>query len=273
MISNLINRPLSNGCPTPDIAFHESLGDHHELTISDGDVNTAGLRFGDGGDDSPFSVMGWIHCAGDGHTVFQVYNEYTFVINSEDAGQVGLYLYTVSGTTSVLGRILDNNNIVEDNMLKWTHWACTYDASEANSGIKIYIDGNQVDDTNDNTLSYGGMSDQDGKGYVVDYTGGGGRKGLMSDLAIYNVELSADDIKMIASQRHGFNHMLWNKGSNCKFWTDMNEQYRSGLESYTFLNQILKISDQVEDGAITVNASGSQSLAERWQRFKGPTTK
>tara|TARA_R100000808_G_scaffold3421_1_gene12247 strand:+ start:364 stop:1182 length:819 start_codon:yes stop_codon:yes gene_type:complete len=272
MISNLVNRPLSNGDPVPDIAFHDSKGNNYELRMIDGTLNTLGLRFGGaGGDDEPFSIMGWANCQGDKHTIFQVQNEYSFDILN--ASTVALTLTSYDGVYETKKREVDDANIVDNNRSKWTHWACTYDGSNNNSGQKIYIDGNRVDNNNDNNGTYAGMSDQDGKGYMVDYEGDSGNKGLLSDVSVYDVELLADDIKMIASHRNGFNHMLWNKGSNCKFWTDMNEQYRSGLESYTFLNQILKISDQVEDGAITVNASGSQSLAERWQRFKGPTTK
>jgi len=273
MISNLINRPLSQGCPTPDIAFHESLGNNHEMTIADGDVNTLGLRFGGGGgDDEPFSIMGWVNCKGDSHTIFQVYNEYSFGITNGDTA--GLYIYTIDSTTRFKGREIDNTNIVTNNRDKWTHWACTYDGSNNNSGMKVYIDGNRVDDTDSNSGVYNGMSDQDGKGYIVDYTGNTGRTGLVSDVSVYDVELLADDIKMIASHRHGFNHMLWNKAANCKTWSDMAEQYKRDMNVYMFISAQMKAATSNEgDFLISVNSAGSQSLSDRWQRFKGPTTK
>ena len=273
MISNLVNRPLSNGCSTPDIAFHESLGNNYELTIADGDLNTAGLRFGGaGGDDEPFSIMGWANCQGDSHTIFQVYNEYAFsIINSST---VALTITSYDGSYETLKRTVDGATIVDNNRSKWTHWACTYDGSNNNSGQKIYIDGNRVDNANDNTGIYAGMSDQDGTGYMVEYTGDTGSKGLLSDVSVYDVELLADDIKMIASHRHGFNHMLWNKGANCKIWSDMAEQYKKDLNMFIFLSTQMKVATSNEgDFLINVISSGGQSDSGRWQRFRGPTTK
>ena len=270
MISNNVNRTLCNGAPCKDTGYHESLGNYYSLVMTAAEVDSLGLHFGDGsGNDTPFTIMAWVNSHGGVYTIFSVDREYTFLNTAK------ILLYEKDSSNYwIIGREVSTQGWITGNTNKWTHWAATYDGGKSASGLKIYIDGNKVDDADDNTGSYGGMGDEGRSGYTTEVSGGSGKTGLMSDISIYGVELTADDIRMIASHRHGFNHMLWNKGSDCKFWTDMSEQYRGGAESQAGWGLPISIKDNVSgDKILNTNAAFTKTALMKWNEFKIPTTK
>lgn len=121
------------------------------------------LTFGDGVTDDPFSFTAWV------------------LVNDFDAAQViakrdttgdAEYDFQFSGggnkkllfslwDNSTGGRIgrFKNTAMSADFEGKWIHVTATYDGSGASSGIKLYLNGVRVDDTDNNTGSYTAMED------------------------------------------------------------------------------------------------------------------
>ena len=82
----------------------------------------------------------------------------------------------------------------------WIHLVATYDGSGSSTGLKIYLNGNRVDDTDDNSGSYIAMEPtraplEIGRhefNNVTTYA-----NGLMDEIAIFNIELSSPNVTLI----------------------------------------------------------------------------
>ena len=88
----------------------------------------------------------------------------------------------------------------------WNHVAVTYDATEANTGINLYLNGVLVDDTDNSGGSYTAMENL---GAVVKIgaakSSGIYANGKIADVRIYAEELSLANIQVLASRINGDN--------------------------------------------------------------------
>jgi len=124
------------------------------ISIADSD----NLSFGDASEDSAFSISAWVKMTD--ATSFYIINkgvvgvahEWIFYTTASD--KIAFYAFDESATAYV-GRTYDTSLASYENT--WIHLAGTYDATEANSGFKIYLNGIQVDDTNFTGGSYTAM--------------------------------------------------------------------------------------------------------------------
>ena len=128
-------------------AVHDLAGDNDYLYVADHND----FSFGDGSDDSAFSVSAWIYM--DDATNFPIitkgaYNstaEYAFKIQSDD--KIHFWIADESVASCHLGRVSPVLTAYEGS---WIHVAGTYNGNDsASSDLKIYLNGVQVDDTND----------------------------------------------------------------------------------------------------------------------------
>ncbi|MDP7693686.1 MAG: Ig-like domain-containing protein, partial [Vicinamibacterales bacterium] len=80
----------------------------------------------------------------------------------------------------------------------WIHVVATYSGNHSSSGIRLYLNGIQVDDANDNSGSYAGMPDTSvpvnigGYEALSDYT-----DGAIDEVRIYSRELSAAEVSTL----------------------------------------------------------------------------
>jgi hypothetical protein len=125
----------------------------------------------------------WIDCTDD---------EWVFYIAS---GNLAIENYDAGGgCASVIGRsvALDSGS----HQSRWLHIIATYNGSENQSGLKIYINGTQVDTTNTAGSTISGMSNTTAPVRVGDYGGAANNlNGSVDDIKILSTELSADWIK------------------------------------------------------------------------------
>ncbi len=166
------------------------------VSVSDDDL----LSFGNGTVDSAFTVSGWIKMTD--ATNFNIiskgiYNtdgEYLFYIDNTD--KIRIRLNDESVTDCYIGRLYDT--ALTDYEGSWINLAATYDGSGASSGLKIYLNGNQVDNANNesNYSSYVAMENLTSNLYIGKYASTYS-KGKIDDLKLYNRELSADEIKRL----------------------------------------------------------------------------
>lgn len=153
------------------------------------------LSFTDGADnDRPFSISVWVRppVAGVGDGI--VSKSTTF-----NTGE--FYLHNGGSTQNLLFRIVDQSTggyfgVLTGNVMTvstWNHVVATYDASETNAGMKIYVNGVLVPVSNTNLGSYVGMENTTTNLYF-------GRRtsffpGGLDDVRIYNRVLSTKEIQ------------------------------------------------------------------------------
>ena len=162
------------------------------VSIEDSEV----LSFGDGTDDTPFSLEAWIKMDDSAHfKIFSkgIYNstfEYELKTEADSKCYTNLYggtnIYQIAYTSSDLTAYVG----------QWIHVCSTYDGratDDARSGIKIYINGSSQSLTLVKSGTYVAMNDLGANVHIgrynTDYA-----KGLISQPRIYSKELSASEV-------------------------------------------------------------------------------
>ena len=79
--------------------------------------------------------------------------EYWFIMNG---GRFECIFCEGGGSGDFIGR--KYSTLLDGHAGTWYHFACIYDGSETEAGIRLYIDGVRVDDTSRSNGSYSGMS-------------------------------------------------------------------------------------------------------------------
>jgi len=158
------------------------------------------LSFGNGTTDSPFSISAWVKMTD--ATRFRIVfkadnttgnNEYGFFCDASDRINFILYDSTLSVT---IGRYY--NIGLTSYQGTWIHLSATYDGSGSSTGLKIYLNGSRVDNTDSNSGSYTAMHNGNAPLEIGKFLTNRSN-GLMDEIAIFNSELSASDVSAISS--------------------------------------------------------------------------
>ena len=163
------------------------------------------FSFGDGINDSPFSVSAWIKMEDASQfriiTKFNISSteqEWQFSFGSDN--KLYFSLYSDNGASRLTRGTSMTFNSLEG---QWVHVTATYDGSSSSSGIKIYKteqDGLtvRVDASTFNIGSYISMHNTSASaiiGRLGDWTGGANyADGNIADVRIYDAELSSSDV-------------------------------------------------------------------------------
>lgn len=156
------------------------------------------LSFGNAGTDTPYSMM--ICCRPNNVTDVQAF----YTKEAPDNGEYSTYFYNgavycyfLSGG-NYMGRGTASSYASDVN--GFHTYAVTYDGSKTNSGIKIYRDSSQVDNSNNSGGSYAGMTSGTSKAGNY-YTNGSGKQAIaslkLSSLLVFSKELSSSEISSI----------------------------------------------------------------------------
>ena len=172
-------------------------GSNDYISIQDNNDYT----FGDGSSDSAFSISAWINM--DDATNFTILNkgvyntdaEWNFRTNASDKLIVALYDESVSST---------HESLVSDSAItayegSWIHVAATYDGTggtSANSGLTLYLNGSALASSTADAGTYVAMENLGGDVYIGKMSSNYAN-GKITDVAIWNAELSATDISDI----------------------------------------------------------------------------
>ena len=165
-----------------------------------GDSND--FSFGNGTTDSPFSISAWVKMtsASNFRIVSKSNNtngnsEYLFFVDSSK--QVSLILYSALSVNRYRGR--KYNITLSSYEGQWVNLITTYDGQggiNAQNGIKIYLNGTRIDNTDLSAGTYVAMPNSTipleiGK-ILSSYA-----NGLIDEISIFNSELSASDVNTI----------------------------------------------------------------------------
>lgn len=155
------------------------------------------LSFGDGSTDSPFSVSAWVNMT-DATRFITIAKDATaareYVITTLTDDKLYFYLLD-SSSNGYIGRI---SPAVTSNQGTWIHTVYTYNGNSSSSGIKIYLNGSQVDNANYEGGSYTAMENTN-----VALNIGRQERGLnysngkIDEVAVFNVELTGEQVLAI----------------------------------------------------------------------------
>ena len=162
-------------------------------------ADNSNLSFGNGSSDSPFSISAWVKMTDS--TRFYILNKglvfstnYEYLLNINASDKLGLFLYD-SSNNSRIGRLYNTALTSYEN--QWVHICSTYNGSGLSSGIKVYLNGVRVDDTDSNSGTYVAMENGNrplniGRTETALYSNGN-----IDETAVFNSELSQSDITSI----------------------------------------------------------------------------
>jgi hypothetical protein len=188
--------------PSPAVEFgrasraFDGISDRIEIA----DINDH--SFGDGVNDSPFSVSAWIKIEAT-NKAFRVLSkwsdssgpEWAFTTDSSD--RLALFLKDVSSNANIKRYY---STSLSSYLNQWVHVSATYDGrggGNAGDGIDLYLNGVNVDDSNGNSGTYVAMENRNTPTYigVVQLSSGYSlSKGKIADVRLYDTDLSASDI-------------------------------------------------------------------------------
>ena len=157
------------------------------------------LSFGDGSSDSPFSISAWIKM--NDATRFFVLSKglvfssnYEYLLNTNASDKLALSLYD-SSNNSRIGRLYNTPLTSYEN--QWVHICSTYSGNGLSSGIKVYINGVRVDDTDSNSGTYVAMENGNRNLNIGRTETGLYSNGKIDEVSVFNTELSQSDITSI----------------------------------------------------------------------------
>ena len=180
-------------------------GGNDHIVISDDPL----LSFGDSSSsDDPFSVSVWVNLA-------DVTNATLFSKGDLGPPQQLEYNFGVNGSNElflVIYDLIGGNNIrcTSDNAVTalegtWAHLVCTYDGSESESGIQLWINGSQPAQTQQAFGSYSAMHNTShavtiGRNFA---DGSNYAEGLYDDARLFGAELDSSDVAYLYNSGAG----------------------------------------------------------------------
>ena len=197
---SLANAVQSTGTWTTTAPAYDFDGTDDYISIPD----TDDLSFGDGTDDSPFSISAWVNMRD--ATSFLIVNkgvyntdaEWDFGILSNDKLYLRLYDESVADTKEYAYY----NTVLTSYEDTWIHLVATYDGrggTSANIGISIYVNGDSKTTTLGGDGTYVAMENLDHDVWIGRYDTSYAN-GQISGLKIFNRELSSGEVEYLYSK-------------------------------------------------------------------------
>lgn len=154
------------------------------------------FSFGDGSNDSPFSISAWIKPNAGSFRILTKYNndtntrEYTFTTDSSN--RLIALLYDQSNSNTIVRRC--SSNLMSNYFGQWVHVVMTYDGSSTHAGLKCFINKVREDDLSTGSGSYVSMENTNESAKIGVNGSTAYSNGKKADVRLYNSELSTTDI-------------------------------------------------------------------------------
>jgi hypothetical protein len=160
------------------------------------------LSFGDATNDFPVSVSAWVKTSDTTAEIVSKYDQTATELEYRLRMAGGILYFNLydDSATSRIGRSVDFTPYQGTN---WQHIIATYDGTRANSGVKIYINGNRVDTGDDSNGSYTAMENTAANLQIGHNAGGGSTtylNGQADEIRIYNYALTELQIKTLYNE-------------------------------------------------------------------------
>ena len=241
--------------------------------IDFGDSDT--FSFGNGSTDSPFSISAWVKMTD--ATTFRIVTkydtsakEYFFATDSTDKVLFRLYDDSTGG---ILGR--KYNTALTSFQGQWIHLVATYDGSGNNSGLKIYLNGAQVDNGNVNSGSYTAMENTTQPLEIGKLTTTNAN-GYIDETAIFSSELTSENVPAIYNSGTPTTLPVtpvahWKMGEEANF-TDNWLVNNSALSNYSTRSfNFDGVDDRIDVGAVSFLPSATNLTVSTWLKTSDVT--
>lgn len=174
-------------------------GSDDYISIPDNDI----FSFINGSSDRPFSLSAWIKAGGFATNVITAKNDYT---SGNRQAEYGLSVNYGDPQFAIIdnstGGYIGRKGSTHVSTGSWQHLTATYDGSASTTGIKIYLNGVRVDDSDYKSGSFSHMYNTTSPvtiGAMIDSTGKFANRfwGQIDDVRIYNYALTATQVKTL----------------------------------------------------------------------------
>jgi len=227
------------------------------------------FSFGDGATDSPFSISAWIKM--DSTSGFRIFNkslgatsEYQFATS----GSGKLQLFIFNSTSNFIYRARVYNTVL--NTGQWYHVAATYNGvggSNAQDGIKIYVDGVRVDDSSVSGGTYVAMGNTTAPVYIGKLDSSYAN-GSIDEVSVFDTAIDITDVwdgSGKPTDLSDLSPIAWYRmGDNGSYkspqWLIPNNSNKDKVSNYTF--QLDGINDYIDVGT-SLNL-GTDSTISMW---------
>ena len=193
---NILGLNIPNTMPSPHYRLD---GTNDYISVADNNA----FSFGDGSTDNGFSASAWIYMEdATDFPIFSkgVYNstgEWFFGTESDD--KLKFFIFDESVASTYEG--VRFNTTVTSYEHKWIHVCATYNGvggTSANGGMKIYLNGKQINDTNEGAGTYVAMENL-GANFEIGKSDSNYAQGSISTAQVWNRELTATEVKELYS--------------------------------------------------------------------------
>lgn len=172
------------------------------VTVSDGD----GLSFGDASEDSAFSISAWIYVT--------EADDYQYILSKSDFGVAIEWRFYISSGERLTLLLSDDSAaayitayVTAPLTNGWHHVAGTYDATEANTGITLYVDGESASVTRISQGTYVAMENTAtdvliGAVYISG-TESDCFDSVLDNIILFDIELTAANVSNLYNSGYG----------------------------------------------------------------------
>jgi hypothetical protein len=255
--------------------FTSAAGKYGNAGLFNGSVavfvpDSAGISFGNGATDRPFSVEAWVKptsvtipiAAKETNSLFGrewlFYGNYFALYDDQGGNRIARQVTGFSPTLGV-----------------WHHLVAAYDGSKSSSGMAIYMDGARIDNANDNSGTYAGMHDTSdpltiGLTNILNQY----LNGSMDEVRLYNRTLPASEVQRLYwSNLRKYDSTTWQfqfspsglVGGNYTYYACANASNGLGCSEMRQLTQVSPqlsfVSPTPENGNASVNTSYAFNLS------------
>lgn len=222
-------------------------------------ITTTSIPHTDGsGNDEPFSVSCWVY-----HNTLTSYQSHIGTYGASgnrewytlvDVNGKIYFSCTTSNGANYIGRTTNDSAITING---WYHILYTYNGSETNGGLKIFVNGSQVDTTNLSAGTYTGMSNTSRATYLMYRGDGYGMVGYVCEVAMFDSDVSSD----VSDLYNSGDGVFWNQVTSA--WEEQ-DSLRNGLVSaWNFngdaLDDVGSNDGTVSDATITQSGVSAQA--------------
>ncbi|KKM01003.1 hypothetical protein LCGC14_1798780 [marine sediment metagenome] len=146
---------------------------------------------------TPFSISTWVYMHNAVYFVWaskwQVGSNQEWNIFTGTTKKINFRVYDDS-ENAYIGRTYNTSLASYEN--QWAHFVATYDGGTLSSGIKIYLNGNKVDDDDSENGNFSSVKNLNAPVWIGRYSANYSN-GLIDDVMFFNKELSAVEVKSI----------------------------------------------------------------------------
>jgi len=162
---------------------------------------------------TPFSISAWVYMHSYAYFIpvskWQAGSNQEWLLYTGTQKKIHFHMYDDS-ESAYIGRLYNTSLASYEN--QWTHFVATYDGGILSSGIKIYLNGNRVDDTDSESGSFISVENLTAPVYIGRYDTKYAN-GLIDNVMFFGAELTPDEV-----------HILFNAGSGTENVCELDQE-------------------------------------------------